>query len=73
MNNIVYIEGGIADALGTVRLQQLVENIAKEARLPVSLLTHGVSDHHGERRFFSDKGYPAPSSPARRTAAAIGE
>ena len=54
MDHIVFVNGAVADAIGAVGLRTLAENLSKESGLPVSVLVHGSSEHHNERRYRAD-------------------
>lgn len=51
MNRIVYIDGGIADAMGATGLRKLASVLAAIAESPVDLITHGKSEFHFESRY----------------------
>lgn len=50
MNPIIYIDGQLADHMGRVDLQTLVDRAAASAGRDIDLLTHGPSKFHGHRR-----------------------
>lgn len=50
MHKIIYVDGTLADNIGTIGLQALADVAAKTAEKPVTVLTHGHSRHHANQR-----------------------
>lgn len=50
---IIYIDGALADAMGSIHMRALAQRAATLGRQPVTLLTHGASELHSDQRFTS--------------------
>lgn len=50
-NPIIYIDGDVADRLGTQLIQSFANAFTSLLGTQVDILTHGQSERHGEARF----------------------
>lgn len=58
MRNTLYVQGAVADALGSKIMTDLARALADMTDAPIDLLTHGPSEFHAESRFSAEpKGY----------------
>lgn len=51
MRNTIYVQGAVADALGSKIMADLARALADMTDTPIDLLTHGPSEFHAESRF----------------------
>jgi hypothetical protein len=58
--NIIYVDGALADSIGSLGLQSLADAAAKIALQPVSVLTQGPSKYHSQRRYNATPPEPKP-------------
>ena len=54
MEQIIYIDGTLADDMGSQYIQEILDSISHKMKRPICALTQGKSEFHGYRRYIGN-------------------